>query len=189
MSISIKDVVAITGTPGLFKILKSDDRSLIVESIDEHKKRRMIPGTMMVSKLADVSIYTTEDSEPLVNILKSAKEKYADGLPVTKKSSNAELMDFLESVLPSYDKEKVYPSNVKKLIGWFNILEKNEVDFTIEEEEENKEEEKTEKKTSKEEDENAAVKEEKKAPAKKAAAKKKKAAPAKKSTKTKKAED
>ncbi|MEM9722530.1 MAG: DUF5606 domain-containing protein [Bacteroidota bacterium] len=184
MSISIKDVVAITGTPGLFRIVKSDDRSLIVESIDALKKRRMVPGTMMVLKLVDVSFYTTEDSEPLVNILLAAKEKYDGDLPVSKKSSNAELMDFLKSVLPNYDTEKVYPSNVKKLVGWFNIIQKNEIDLTIEEEEEQKEgspkeEGKPKKETSKKAE--ASAMEEEKIDSQKA--------PAKKSTNSKKAED
>lgn len=152
MSISITDVVAISGTPGLFKIVKSDDKSIIVESIDERKKRQMVRGNMMVSKLADVSIYTEDgESEPLIHILQSMKEKYQDKLPVTKKSSGKELMEFLKTVLPTYDEEKVYPSNVKKLVGWFEIILLHDIDMTIEEEEkeeeiEEKEEEKEEKK-------------------------------------------
>ena len=149
MSISIKDVVAISGTPGLFKIVKSDDKSIIVESIDERKKRQMVRGNMMVSKLADVSIYTEDgESEPLIHILQAMKEKYEEKLPVTKKSSGKELMEFLKSVLPTYDEEKVYPSNVKKLVGWFDIIRLNDIDLTIEEEEEESEpEENKEKKT------------------------------------------
>ncbi len=137
MSISIKDVVAISGTPGLFKIVKSDDKSIIVESIDERKKRQLVRGNMMVSKLADVSIYTQNDeSEPLVKILQTIQEKYNADLPVTKKSSGKELMEFLKTVLPEFDEEKVYPSNVKKMVGWFDIIQKNKIDLTLEEEEE-----------------------------------------------------
>ena len=150
MSISITDVVAISGTPGLFKIVKSDDKSIIVESIDDRKKRQMVRGNMMVSKLADVSIYTEDgESEPIVHILQSMKEKYQEKLPVTKKSSGKELMEFLKTVLPTYDEEKVYPSNVKKLVGWFEIIQLNDIDLTIEEEEEKEAAEKEEKKEEK----------------------------------------
>lgn len=136
MSIEIKEVVALTGSPGLYRIVKADDRAIVVESMDEKRKRQLIKGNMLVSKLKDISIYTDEDSEPLVNILKTIKEKYGEELPVTKKSSKNELMDFLAELLPNFDDERVYPSNVKKLISWYNILQKFDVNFEIEEEEE-----------------------------------------------------
>ena len=124
-----------TGSPGLHQVVKADDRAIIIESIDDRKRRQMVRGSMMVSKLADVSIYTDEDSEPLVDVFKAIEEKYADELPVSKKSSNAELMDFLRAVLPAFDDEKVYPSNVKKLISWYKILRTASVEFVMEEEE------------------------------------------------------
>lgn len=136
MSIEIKDVVALTGSPGLFQIVKADDRAIVIESMDDRKKRQLIRGNMMVSKLVDVSIYTEEESEPLVQILQAVKEKYGEELPVTKKSSKNELMDFLGSVLPDYDSERVYPSNVKKLISWYKILLAYDVSLELEEDEE-----------------------------------------------------
>lgn len=144
MSIKIKDVVALTGSPGLFTVVKSDDRAIIIESMDDRKRRQLVKGNMMVSKLVDVSIYTNEDSEPLVHILQSIREKYAEELPVTKKSSKAELMDFLGTVLPDYHEEKVYPSNVKKLISWYKILSAFEVELELEDEEESNDEGTTE---------------------------------------------
>jgi len=130
-----KDIVAVTGSPGLYQVIKADDRAIVVESLDEKKKRQLIKGNMVVSKLSDVSIYTKDDSEPLVNILKSIQEKYGADLPVTKKSSKEELMGFLGEVLPDYDGERVYPSNVKKLISWYDILKAYDIAFEIEEEE------------------------------------------------------
>ena len=135
MSLSIKDVVSISGSPGLYRILKSNDNVIVVESMDERKRRQLIKGNMMVSKLMDVSIYTDDDSEPLVNVLKQIQEKFGSDLPVTKKSSRDKLMGFLEDVLPNYDKERVYPSNVKKLISWYGIISAFEVDLDWEEEE------------------------------------------------------
>lgn len=139
MSINIKDVVSLTGVSGLFQIIKSDDRAIIVESIDERKKRQMIRGNMMVSKLLDISIYTQEESEPLLTILNNIQEKYGKELPVSKKSSKDELMDFLEEVLPDYDKDRVYASNVKKLVGWYEIIADYDIDLTVETEEEESE--------------------------------------------------
>lgn len=130
MSIEIKDIVSLTGVPGLHRIVKADDRAIIVESLDERKRRQMVRGNMMASKLTDVSIYTTDESEPLVTILKSISEKYGDELPVTKKSKNDELMSFLQSVLPDLDNERVYPSNVKKLLGWYKVIRAFEVDLS-----------------------------------------------------------
>ncbi len=136
MSISIKDVVAITGTPGLHKIVKTDDKAIIVESIDEKQKRQMVRGNMMASKIMDVSIYTTDDSEPLVNVLKSIQEKFGGELPITKKSSKNELMNFLREVLPNFDDERVYPSNIKKLVSWYEIIHKYDIDLNTEADEE-----------------------------------------------------
>ncbi|MCI4670263.1 MAG: DUF5606 domain-containing protein [Bacteroidia bacterium] len=134
-----KDIVAVTGAPGLYQVIKADDRAIVVESLDDKKKRQLIKGNMVVSKLVDVSIYTKSDSEPLVNILKSIQEKYGKELPVTKKSKKDELMDFLREVLPDLDDERVYPSNVKKLISWYEIMSGYELEYVVEEE--NKEEE------------------------------------------------
>lgn len=168
MSIAIKDVVALTGVPGLHQVVKADDKAIIVESMDEKKKRQLVKGNMMVSKLVDVSIYTDDDSEPLVNVLKAVEEKYGDELPVTKKSSNDELLDFLEGVLPAFDRERVYASNVKKMISWYGILRKNEVVMELEAEEEEGSD-----------DEKATAKKEEKKEEKKETKAKKKAAPKK----------
>lgn len=131
MSVSITDVVAITGQPGLFRLLKSNDNAIVVESLEAKPKRQLVKGNMMVSKLTDVSIYTEEDSEPLAEVLLKIKSDFGDELPITKKSSNTDLMDFLRKVLPDFDDERVYPSNVKKLVTWYNILIREKVDFTL----------------------------------------------------------
>lgn len=154
MSIPIKDVVSLTGVPGLFKIIKADDKAIIVESLDDRKKRQIVKGNMMVSKLSDVSIYTDDESESVVNVLLSIKDKYEKKLPVTKKSSKNELMNFLAEVLPNYDREKVYPSNVKKLIHWYQILSEFELDWVLEDETEEQSDEEEVKKEETIENEN-----------------------------------
>jgi len=133
----LNDVVTLSGFPGLYKVVKADTKAVIIEALDATKKRQRVSANMMVSKLSDISIYTENDeSEGLLTVLKNIQEKYAATLPVNKKSSNDELMNFLGEVLPQYDKAKVYPSNVKKLIQWYGILLENEVIFEVEKAEE-----------------------------------------------------
>lgn len=131
----LNDVVTLSGFPGLYKVVKADTRAVIIEALDASKKRQRVSANLMVSKLSDISIYTENDeSEGLVTVLKNIKEKYGDATPVNKKSSNEELMNFLGEVLPQYDKEKVYASNVKKLVQWYAILIENAVEFEVEKE-------------------------------------------------------
>lgn len=134
MSISISEVVAITGQPGLHRLLKTNDKAIVVESLDGKGKRQLIKGNMMVSKLTDVSIYTHDDSEPLLAVLKTIQERYQDQLPVKRDSSSAELLNFMAEVLPSFDQERVYPSNIKKLVGWYEILVEQQVSLEVAEE-------------------------------------------------------
>lgn len=130
MAIKLSEVVSLTGIPGLHKIIKADSKNVILESLDASKKRQMVRANMMVSKLTEISMYTENDgNEELINIFNSIQTKYGNDLPVNKKSSNDELMVFLEEVLPNYEKGKVYPSNVKKLVQWYEILAANEVSF------------------------------------------------------------
>jgi hydrogenase maturation factor HypF (carbamoyltransferase family) len=145
MALKLSEIVSISGVPGLHKIVKSDSKNVIIECLDETKKRQLVRGNMMVSKLSDISMYVEGDeSQDLNTILQNIKAKYNNELPVNPKSTNAELMSFLEAVLPNYSREKVYASNVKKLVQWYNILAMNEVSFEKEEEVAAEEESETE---------------------------------------------
>ena len=129
----LNDVVTFSGIPGLHKVVKADTKNVLIESLEANPKRQLVKGSIMVSKLSDISIYTdTEEGESLVKIFQAISEKYGKTLPVQKKSSNPELMEFLESVLPNYDKERVYASNVKKIVQWYEILMENEVLLEVE---------------------------------------------------------
>ena len=130
MAIKLSEVVSLTGIPGLHKVIKTDSKNVIIESLDETKKRQMVRANMMVSKLTEISMYVENDgNEELSAIFKSMEDKYGKELPVNKKSSNDELMAFLAEVLPNYAQGKVYPSNVKKLVQWYEVLAANEVSF------------------------------------------------------------
>lgn len=137
-------ILSISGQPGLFKLISQSKNGIIVEGI-ESKKRIPIYSSAKVSSLEDIAIYTYGEEVPLVDVFeKMAKMENFEPCSVTKKASSQELKDYLEDVLPEYDKERVYVSDIKKLISWYNILQKNEL-LKFEEkpqEEETKQEEK-----------------------------------------------
>ena len=121
----LREVAAISGKPGLYRILKPASSGVIVESIDDKKTRMVAGGASKVSVLSEISIYTTdaEGQVPLPIVLLSVFEKFAGKpVPLSAKSDGADLEDFLLSVVPDADTERVYTSDIKKLAGWYNIL-------------------------------------------------------------------
>ena len=135
----LKDILAITGKPGLFKLVSRGNNMLIVESLLDGKRMPTYARDKIVA-LSDVSMYTDADDISLSEVLTNAGKK--EGLkPVAmdvKKASNAELQSWFDEVLPSWDRDRVYPSDIRKLIQWYNILINAGItDFTIEEESEN----------------------------------------------------
>ncbi|QHT65735.1 hypothetical protein GXP67_03160 [Rhodocytophaga rosea] len=120
----LKEVATISGKGGLFKVVKPTRTGVILESLDAQKSR-VVAGTQhRVSLLKEISIYTTgkESSVPLEEVLMSIHEKYGKDIPANAKSSTNELADFIESVVPNYDTERVYTSDIKKLVNWYSIL-------------------------------------------------------------------
>ena len=117
-------ILAISGKPGLYRLVARGNGNLIVESIDEQKRRITAGSRDRVTSLRDVSMYTMDDDKPLMEVFESIKEKY-NGQPVdihTSKADKAQLFDFLDKVLPDNDADRIYPGDVKKLIQWYNIL-------------------------------------------------------------------
>jgi hypothetical protein len=141
----LKEVAHISGKGGLYRIIKPTRAGVIVEAIDETKARAVVGANSRVSVLKEISIYTDtrEGSVGLGQVLTSMFDKF--GAPVVldhKTASEPALANFLGEVLPDYDRERVYTSDIKKLITWFNILvrhlpeifEKKEEGATAEEE-------------------------------------------------------
>ena len=115
-----KEIASLAGKGGLFKILKPTRTGVILESMDEHKKK-LIAGTQhRVSILEEISIYTTseEGSVPIAEVLKKIKDEFNDDLGLDKNASPEELKAFIKHLLPEFDEERVYPSDIKKLISW-----------------------------------------------------------------------
>lgn len=166
----LKDVAAIAGKSGLYRVLKPTKTGVILESLDGTGKKSIASGNSRVSVLKEISIYTTgkESSVLLEDLFETIHEKHGRELAVNSKSDANALFSFLEGVLPDYDRERVYHSDLKKLVSWYNLLDKYYPELFEKKEE-------TKKALAKEGD--AA---EEKAPAKKSPAKAKKS-PAKKS--------
>lgn len=122
-----KTILAITGKPGLYSLVQQGRGMLIVETIDEKKRRFPVGPRDRVTSLNDVSMYTEGDDVSLNSVFHNIKELY-QGKTVDidlKKASKDELADFMAKVLPSYDRERVHLSDIKKLIQWYNLLVSN----------------------------------------------------------------
>jgi hypothetical protein len=164
----LKEIASVSGKGGLFRILKPTRNGVILETIDEKKTKIVANSNERVSILKEISIYTTgaDSSKPLEEVLLTLKSKFGASLAVSSKSSEAELRAFMEKILPDYDQEKVYTSDIKKLVTWFEILSKHFPDaFVKEEVKETATEDAEEKKEEKKAKEPKAKKEEVKAEA------------------------
>jgi len=114
-------IIAVTGKPGLFQVVSQSKNAVIAESLVE-KKRVAINAAQNVSLLENIAIYTYEEDVPLLNIFTSMYEKTEGKAALSHKESSKNLTAFFSEVLPGYDEERVYASNIKKVIQWFNIL-------------------------------------------------------------------
>lgn len=121
---ALKQIANIAGYSGLYRILKPSRNGVIVESLDDKKAKTMMGPTARVSVLNDISIYVDaeEQSKLLGDVLLAVNEKYGETLTVDPKGSNDELADFMASVVPDYDRDRVRSTDIKKLIVWYGIL-------------------------------------------------------------------
>lgn len=127
----LETILAISGKPGLYRLVSRGNRNLIVETIDEKKKRMPTFATDKIISLADIAMYTEEKEVPLREVLNNIKQKEG-GKAVAmdyRKAAKDELYGFLAEVLPSFDRDRVYPADVKKLIQWYNLLIENGLGF------------------------------------------------------------
>lgn len=135
----LKDIVAINGKPGLYGIKAHSKGGIIVESLIDGKKFP-VTATHNISALNEIAIYTYEEDFPLRIVLKSMGEKEDGKVTMSHKENSKQLISYFREILPNYDEERVYTSNIKKVIQWYNILATNNFDFSsIQEEEEESE--------------------------------------------------
>lgn len=136
----LKGILAISGQGGLFKLVSETKNGIIVESLVTGK-RQPAYASARVSALEDIAIYSDVDEIPLKEVFKKISEKENGEAAISHKSSSNEIKAYFEEVLPEYDEDRVYVSDMKKVIQWYNLLqEKQLLDFSEEAEEEKTEE-------------------------------------------------
>ena len=129
----LKGILAISGEPGLFKALSEGKNGVIVESLLTGKKQTAFASAKM-STLEDIAIYTTSEDFPLKKVFKKISDLENGGAALPSNSKPEELKKYFEKVLPDYDRERVYVSDIKKVLTWYNLLqEKGLLDFEADE--------------------------------------------------------
>lgn len=121
---NLSGIIAISGRPGLFKVIAQGKNNVIVESLVD-RKRFPAYSSDRISALDDISIYTYEEEKPLKEIFKSIYEKENGIETISHKETDIKLVNYLLEVLPNYDQERVYVSDIKKIFQWYNLLHKS----------------------------------------------------------------
>ena len=123
----LRDVASIAGKGGLYKVVKPTKSGVILETLDDSKKKIVANANSRVSILKEISIYTTtaEGTVLLEDVFKTMFDKYGEKLPVKPKDDSTALLKFLGDLVPEFDSEKVYPSDAKKVVSWYNLLFKH----------------------------------------------------------------
>ena len=117
----ITDILAVAGKPGLYQVLASGSASIVVESMVDGK-RSSVPGTARVSNLADITMYTHDDDVPLLDILNRMHEAQKGEAGPSHKDAAQTIRDFVDGIVPELDHDRVYQSDLKKLVQWYNLL-------------------------------------------------------------------
>ena len=120
----LREILSISGKPGLYKLISQGKNMFIAESLIDKKRIPVYMRDKAIS-LGDISIYTNDDEVPLSLVLNNIKNKEA-GKPIEydKSIKPDELRAYFAEILPDYDKERVYPSDMKKAMSWYNLLVK-----------------------------------------------------------------
>ena len=120
----LETILPIAGKPGLYKLVSRAKMNLIVETIDEKKKRMPTFATDRVTSLSDISMFTEGEDVPLYEVLVKVREKEEGKVASLdwRKASAKQLQDYFAEVLPDFDRDRVHNSDIKKLLQWYDIL-------------------------------------------------------------------
>jgi hypothetical protein len=138
-TIKLKDIMSISGKGGLFKFIAQARNGIVVESLED-KKRHVAPATARVSSLEDIAIFTEDEEVPLADIFFSMYERTEGKQSLSHKADVTELKSLFEELVPDYDEDRVYVSDIKKVFQWYNALQSHGLLEVIEKEEEVEEE-------------------------------------------------
>lgn len=117
----LKDLMVISGYPGLYRFISQGRNAIIVESLED-KKRMSAYSTSRISTLEEISVFTESGEMALADVFKRMYEKSGGNEVISHKSSSEEIKKFFAEVLPEYDRDRVYVSDMKKIINWYNLL-------------------------------------------------------------------
>jgi hypothetical protein len=122
----LKGILAVSGQPGLFKLIAEAKNRIIVESLITGK-RMPASTTSKISSLEDIAVFTHSGDLPLLEILKKIHAHENGGQSVDSKAPDSVIREYFEKVVPDYDKDRVYISDIRKMIQWYNILLEKEL--------------------------------------------------------------
>jgi len=132
----LKKILAVSGRPGLYQLIAQSPRGIISESLIDGKRVTLFSHER-ISTLEEISIFTLESDMNLKDVLRILFEKLEGKPAISHKASANELRTFMEEMVPNYDTERVYNSDIQKLVNWYNmLLEKNLIDNEPDDEEE-----------------------------------------------------
>ena len=120
---NLEGIISVSGKPGLYKVIGQTKNGVIVESLIDGKKSAM-SSTSKMSALQDIAIYTYTKELPLVDVLDKIRIKEGGALSIGHKSSGVVLSEYFKEVVADYDEDRVYTSDIKKVISWYNTLQK-----------------------------------------------------------------
>lgn len=118
----LEKVLAITGQPGLYSLKLQTRTGFVAESLVDGKKIN-VGMRNNVSLLSEISMYTHTEEKPLAEVMRAIAKKENNGPAISHKEDNAKLMAYFKEVLPDYDEDRVYASDIKKVLNWYNLLQ------------------------------------------------------------------
>jgi len=119
---NVDKILAISGKPGLFELKIQTRSGFVAESMIDGK-RITVGMRSNVSLLSEISMYTHTQEKPLVEILRAIAVKENEGPAISHKEDNAKLLEYFKQIVPDYDEDRVYPSDIKKVLNWYNMLQ------------------------------------------------------------------
>ncbi len=138
---NLEEYVAVSGMPGVYKMVANRKNGLILADLDSGKRKFAPARKHQFTPLASIGIYTDDDTEELKVVFRAMLEKYDTIPPVPTNSSGEEMHEYFGEILPNFDRDKVFASDIKKVIKWFNFLNDRKLLSLEEENEETKSEE------------------------------------------------
>ncbi|WBA42773.1 DUF5606 family protein [Hymenobacter canadensis] len=124
MPYDLKEIAAISGMPGLYRLVKPTRAGVIVEALNEQATRSVASARNKVSLLQEISIYTQDYDQtvPLTDVFDRIYQKHGSSLALTHKSDDRDLTAFMGEIIPDYDRDRVYMSDIKKLVQWYHVV-------------------------------------------------------------------